>query len=152
MSSTPPPPPPTAPLTRSQTTCAEYMSAPVNFAVTPTCPPPLQRCITSACSSYYPEPPLLRRTDTSADYARGDDYLARLSRLERDSLRMQQDLADLSERMRASIPPPSSPVSRQIASPSPAPAPGPAPQTADATSPHFPFSVATVDMMNNFGM
>ena len=109
--------------------------------------------MTSACSSYYPEPPLLRRTDTSADYAQ-EDNIARLSRLERESLRIQQELADLSERMRASLPPPSSPVSRQIASPSPAPAPAPAPapQTADATSPHFPFSVATVDMMNNFGM
>ena len=93
--------------------------------------------MTSACSSYYPEPPLLRRTDTSADYARGADSLARLSRLERDSLRMQQELADLSERMRASLPPPSSPVSRQVASPAPGPAPAPAP---------------ALDMAREFGM
>jgi hypothetical protein len=112
------------------------MSAPVDFAVTPTCPPPLQRCITSACSSYYPEPPLLRRTDTSADYAQ-EDNIARLSRLERESLRIQQELADLSYRMRASVPPLDSPVKRQIASPAPVPAPAPA---------------SAIDMAREFGM
>ena len=61
----------------------------------------------------------------STDYAREDDNIARLARLERESLRIQQELADLSYRMRAGlpvVPPLDSPVKRQIASPAPAPA------------------------------
>jgi len=181
MSNVPPPPTPSAPLMRSQTTCAEYtrrpeppmsrsVSSPVEFAATPTCPPPLQRSITNCCSSRFPagnpagfpepppSPPALRRTDTSADYAvlslsttdpmydrwLIEDNFARLSAIE-ETLRKQmsdvgmirESLYQLSKRLNDAPPAPSSPVTRQV---------------ADNTSPHYPFSTATVDMMNNFGM
>ena len=129
-------PPDTTPIRRAETNCAETFAD--AFAPTSTCPPPRP---TNCCSQFpcgFPEPPILRRTDTSADYAR-DDSLARLSRLERESLRIQQELADLSYRMRASVAPLDSPVKRQIASPAPSPAPAPAQASA-------------LDMAREFGM
>ena len=120
---------------------------------TPTCPPPTK--YEMDCSSQlFPEPPKLRRTDTGSNYAVPrrsssldagyerwllEDNFARLSRLEMESLKIQQELEELSRLMKSRLipPPPSSPVKRQI---------------ADASSPHFPFSCATKEMMENFGM
>ena len=176
----PPPQPLTAPLARSQTTCAEYMpvapafarsvSCPVEFAATPTCPPPVTppHQPTNCCAQFPeppPSPPRLRRTDTSADYAvlssrttdpmydrwLIEDNFARLSAMEEKLRKQMSDLGmireslhQLSRRLNNAPAAPSSPVTRQVASP--------ATQVADNTSPHYPFSTATVDMMNNFGM
>lgn len=122
---------------------------------TPTCPPPLP---TNCCSQFPeppPSPPRLRRTDSTSNYAQDlrrpapldlgyerwllEDNFARLSRLEMESLKIQKELEELSRLMKSRIilPPPSSPVKRQI---------------ADASSPYFPSSSATKEMMENFGM
>jgi len=148
------------PLARSQTTCAEYAS-------TPTCPPPLP----TDCSSQfpgihetvdYPEPPALRRTDTSADYAVSplsskmtdpgydrwllEDNFARLSVIEEKLRKQMSDLGMIREslfqinmRIHSTPQPPSSPVTRQVASPNAAPAPAPA-------------SPPALDMVREFGM
>ena len=120
---------------------------------TPTCHPPTKYEID--CSSQFPEPPKLRRTDTGSNYAVPrrrssldagyerwllEDNFARLSRLEMESLKIQQELEELSRLMKSRLipPPPSSPVKRQI---------------ADANSPpYFPLSIASKDMIENFGM
>ena len=112
-----------------------------------------------------PSPPALRRTDTSADYAvlspgttdpmydrwLIEDNFARLSAMEEKLQKQLSDLGaireslhQLSRRLNDAPAAPSSPVTRQVAAP--------ATQIADNTSPHYPFSTATVDMMNNFGM
>ena len=120
---------------------------------TPTCPPPTKYEI-DCSSQLFPEPPKLRRTDTGSNYAVPrrhssldagyerwllEDNFARLSRLEMESLKIQKELEELSRLMKSRLipPPPSSPVKRQI---------------ADASSPYFPFSSATKEMMENFGM
>ena len=100
---------------------------------TPTCPPPTK--YEMDCSSQlFPEPPKLRRTDTGSNYAVPrrrssldagyerwllEDNFARLSRLEMDSLKIQKELEELSQLMRSRLapPPPSSPVTRQVACP-----------------------------------
>jgi len=178
------PPPPAPPLQRSMTTCCssyypEPRTAPplarsqttacsrfeCDAATTPTCPPPLP----TDCSSQfpgvhrtgdYPEPPALRRTDTSADYAvlsskmtdaeySGwllEDNFARLSAME-EKLRKQmselgmirESLYQLGKRIPPTPQPPSSPVTRQVASPHAAPAPAPA-------------SPPALDMAREFGM
>ena len=172
-----PPPSPAAPLARSQTTCAEYttrdevplsrsMSSPPEFTPTPTCPPPVTRPPPNCCSQFsaapYPEPPALRRTDTSADYAPLsskitdteydrwliEDNFARLSAMEEKLRKQMSDLGmireslyQLSRRLNGVPvpPPPSSPVTRQVASPNAAPAPAPA-------------SPPALDMAREFGM
>ena len=151
MSNVPPPQPLTAPLARSQTTCAEYMpaapplsrsvSCPVEFAATPTCPPPVTPPPTNCCAQFPeppPSPPRLRRTDTSADYAVMssrttdpmydrwliEDNFARLSAMEEKLRKQMSDLGmireslfQISRRLNDAPAAPSSPVTRQVASP-----------------------------------
>ena len=80
-----------------------------------------------------------------------EDNFARLGAIEEKLRKQMSDLGmireslyQLSKRLNNGPPPPSSPVTRQVAAP--------ATQIADNTSPHYPFSTATVDMINNFGM
>jgi len=82
-----------------------------------------------------------------------EDNFARISAIEVKLQKLQMELSAIrvsNEQIRAKLPPPppSSPVTRQVASPDATPAI----QIADNTSPHYPFSSATVDMINNFGM
>lgn len=110
-----------------------------------------------------PEPPALRRTDTSADYSVSplsskmtdaeydrwliEDNFARLSAMEEKLRKQMSDLGmireslyQLSKRIVHPTPqPPSSPVTRQVASPNAAPAPAPA-------------SPPALDMSREFGM
>ena len=101
----------------------------------------------------YPEPPALRRTDTASNYAVSplsskmtdpeyerwllEDNFARLSaieaKLQKQMLELgaiRESLYQLGRRTAPLPPPPSSPPTRQVASPSPAPAPAPAPDMA----------------------
>jgi hypothetical protein len=80
-----------------------------------------------------------------------EDNFARLSAMEEKLRKQMSDLGMIREslfqinrRLNDAPAAPSSPVTRQVAAP--------AKQIADNTSPHYPFSTATVDMMNNFGM
>jgi len=146
MSDTPPLPLPLplSPLARSETICLDYtraaQSSSMEFAATPTCPPAKP---TNCCSQFPkppPSPPRLRRTDTASNYAGESssntqhsgydrwllkDNFARLSAIE-EKLQKQlseiglirESLYQISRRIEIQEPaPPSSPVTRQIASP-----------------------------------
>ena len=111
MSAVPPPTPLTAPLARSQTTCAEYthdetplshrsMSAPAEFAPTPTCPPPGTPPPTNCSSQFfvapYPEPPALRRTDTASNYAAVSPLSSKMTDPEYERWLLEDNFARLS--------------------------------------------------------
>ena len=123
------------------------VSCPAEFAATPTCPPPLAPLApltpppTNCCAQFPeppPSPPRLRRTDTSADYAVVsslttdpmydrwllEDNFARLSAMEEKLRKQMSDLGmireslyQLSKRLNDAPAAPSSPVTRQVASP-----------------------------------
>ena len=123
------------------------VSCPAEFAATPTCPPPLAPLApltpppTNCCAQFPeppPSPPRLRRTDTSADYAVVssrtsdpmydrwllEDNFTRLSAMEEKLRKQMSDLGmireslyQLSKRLNDAPAAPSSPVTRQVASP-----------------------------------
>jgi hypothetical protein len=136
-----------------------------SYTSTPSCPPPKgMECNGYPCSRFQcggfpeppPSPPRLRRSDTSSNYAKPvydsgydrwllEDNFSRISAIESKLQQMQLELITLREStsaLMARIAAPSSPVSRQVASP----------RIADARSPHYPFSCATSEIMENFGM
>lgn len=142
---------PAAPIARSNTSCVyphDLLAASLGeFPATPTCPPPILPPPTNCCSQFpdvvlYPDPPVLRRTDSASNYAVSppspppsnvsnldliEHNFRRLSVIE-DKLGRQmveigairESLYQLSRRIvenKTHPEPRSSPVTRQVASP-----------------------------------
>jgi len=161
MSNTPPPPPSPVPLVRSISTGIDYTHDTRLYDLeSPHTPTPTHCCsqFTNAFPEPPPSPPRLRRTDTASNYASNactrtvsgydrwllDDNYSRLIVLEQQLTKQLSEIGSIRESIyqlsrRMPPPAPSSPVTRQVASPNAAPASAPAPPPV-------------LDMTRDFGM